>query len=209
MQYHIMPVTAFNQNCSLIWCDQVKEAALVDPGGDARRLCLEINKFHVTITQILLTHGHLDHVGASQALAQHYSVPIIGPHSADKPLFENLPGQCKMFGVPVIDSFLPHRWLNNGEIIKVGMESYHVLHCPGHSPGHVVLWNKVNRFILMGDVLFRNAIGRTDLPGGNAQILMRSIHNQLLPLADDIVFLPGHGPMSTIGRERCSNLFLR
>ncbi|ABF13863.1 MBL fold metallo-hydrolase [Candidatus Palibaumannia cicadellinicola] len=204
MKYHIIPVTIFNQNCSLIWCDQTKDAALIDPGGDASRLCFEIDKFNVTITQILLTHGHFDHVGAVKKLARYYDVPIIGPHSDDKILLENLSEQCKIFGVPPVDSFLPDRWLVNGDIIIVGLEKYYVLHCPGHSPGHIVLWNKVHRFIHMGDVLFKGAIGRTDLPGGNLTLLLRSINEKLFSLEDDITFLPGHGPMSTIGNERCS-----
>ncbi|AKZ65949.1 MBL fold metallo-hydrolase [Candidatus Palibaumannia cicadellinicola] len=188
MHYHIITVTDLHQNCSLIWCDQTKEAALVDPGGEALRLCLEIDKFDINLTKIVLTHGHLDHVGASNTLAKHYGVPIIGPHSADKFMLENLPLQCQIFGWPVIYSFLPDSWLANGDIINVGMERYHVLHCPGHSPGHIVLLNKIRKFIIMGDVLFRDSIGRTDLPGGNAQILIDSINNQLLTLADDIIF---------------------
>ncbi|UVK79367.1 MAG: hydroxyacylglutathione hydrolase GloC [Sodalis sp. Ffu] len=209
MNYHVTPVTVFSQNCSLIWCEHTGEAALVDPGGEAHRLRQVVDKFGVTVKQILLTHGHIDHVGVAAELGQHYGMPIIGPHWADKPLLDNLLGQCQVFDVGLISAVLPDRWLVDGDIVKVGNETFSVLHCPGHSPGHIVFWNKARKFILMGDVLFKGSVGRTDLPGGNMQILMRSIQNQLMPLADNIAFLPGHGPMSTLGHERHTNPFLQ
>lgn len=207
MKYHIIPVTSFRQNCSVVWCEQTGEAALVDTGGEARRLCQEVTALGVTVQQIWLTHGHLDHVGAARELAAFYRVPILGPHRGDESLLESLPEQCQMFGWKVLPPLKPDRWLAEGDSLIVGKLSFDVLYCPGHSPGHLVFWNKAAKFILMGDVLFNGGIGRTDLPGGNMVMLMNSIHNQLMPLADDIVFLPGHGPMSTLGHERRTNHF--
>lgn len=209
MKYHIMPVTAFSQNCSLVWCEQTGEAALVDPGGEAQRLRQEVAPLGVTVKEIWLMYGHLDHVGAASELAAFYRVPIVGPHRDDEPLLASLPGQCQMFGVESIPPLTPDRWLADGATVSVGTLSFSVLHCPGHSPGHVVFWNKAAKFILMGDVLFNGDIGRTDLPGGDSATLMRSIHHQLMPLADDIAFLPGHGPMSTLCHERRTNPFLQ
>lgn len=209
MKYHIMPVTEFQQNCLLVWCEQTREAALVDPGGEAQQLIHNVTAFGVTIKQVLLTHGHLDHVGAASELAAFYGVPIVGPHRDEKPLLDNLPSQCQMFGVENISPFIPDSWLSDGNTVSVGKLDFSVLHCPGHSPGHIVLWNKTAKLILMGDVIFKGSIGRTDLPGGNMQTLMRSIHHQLMPLADDIAFVSGHGPMSTIGNERYTNPFLQ
>ncbi|WP_395479709.1 MBL fold metallo-hydrolase [Candidatus Curculioniphilus buchneri] len=204
MQYHIIPVTVFKQNCSLIWCDQTKEAALIDPGGDVSRLRQEIKMCGVMVNKILLTHGHLDHVGAARELASFYKIPIIGPHCNDKLFLDNLSDQCRFFGIGSIPPLIPDQWLLEGDTINVGNITFSVLHCPGHSPGHVVFWDKAEKFILMGDVLFKDNIGRTDLPGGDIKTLMQSIH-QLMMLDNDIVFLPGHGPMSTLGRERFFN----
>ncbi|KYP97398.1 beta-lactamase [Sodalis-like endosymbiont of Proechinophthirus fluctus] len=209
MKYHIMPVTAFSQNCSLVWCEQTGEAALVDPGGEAQRLRREAAVLGVTVKEIWLTHGHLDHVGAASELAAYYRVPIVGPHRDDKLLLASLPAQCRIFGIESIPPLTPDRWLTDGAKVGVGTLSFSVLHCPGHSPGHVVFWNKEAKFILMGDVLFNGGIGRTDLSGGDRVALMHSIRYQFMPLEDDIVFLPGHGPMSTLGHERRNNLFLQ
>lgn len=203
-----MAVTAFSQNCLLVWCKQTKEAALVDPGGEAQRLSHNVATLGVTVKQILLTHGHLDHVGAASELAAFYGVPIVGPHRDEKPLLDNLPSQCQIFGMESISPLTPNSWLSDGDTVNIGKLAFSALHCPGHSPGHVVLWNKDAKFILMGDVLFKGSIGRTDLPGGNMQTLMRSIRCQLMPLADDIIFVSGHGPMSTLGHEWRTNPFL-
>lgn len=208
MKYHIMPVTKFSQNCSLVWCEQVGEAALVDPGGDANWLRQEVAAQGVTVKAIWLTHCHIDHVGAANELATFYHVPIIGSHRNDETIIASIPYQCQMFGIERIQPLIPNRWLTDGTTVSVGKLSFEVLHCPGHSPGHVVFWNKLAKFILMGDVLFNGSIGRTDLPGGDLATLMHSINYRLLPLADDITFLPGHGPMSTIGHERHTNPFL-
>ncbi|UDG79967.1 MBL fold metallo-hydrolase [Candidatus Steffania adelgidicola] len=202
MKYHIIPVTSFKQNCSILWCQETGKAALIDPGGEAFRLRQEVSALGVTVQQIWITHGHLDHVGAASELAAFYRVPIIGPHYEDKPLLQNLPGQCQLFGMEFITPLIPDHWLIDRVMLSLGKLLFTVLHCPGHSPGHVVFWNQAEKFIFMGDVLFKNGIGRTDLPGGNIKTLMHSINYQLMPLADDIVFLPGHGLMSTLGDER-------
>ncbi|WHL25263.1 MAG: MBL fold metallo-hydrolase [Candidatus Blochmannia vicinus] len=211
MQYHIVPVTSFNQNCSIIWCEITHEAALVDPGGETNKIRSEVDKLDVKIVKILLTHGHIDHVGSAVELKKYYNVPIIGPNKADQILLDSLIVQCNMLGVDIPNktvSVVPDFWLKDGDIVQVGYEVFHVLHCPGHSPGHVVYWNKIQKFIIMGDVLFKENIGRTDLPGGNIVSLINSIKNKLFPLGDDIIFLPGHGAQSTIGHERVNNAFI-
>ncbi|MBX4181126.1 MBL fold metallo-hydrolase [Sodalis sp. CWE] len=209
MEYFVIPVTAFNQNCSLVWCKETGNAVIVDPGGEAKRLQKKIAMLEIVVKEIWLTHGHLDHVGAASELAKFYKVPIIGPHHNEKILMTSLPWQCQIFGMKIIQPLLPDRWLQNGEILKIGKTSFHVLHCPGHSPGHVVFWNKEKKFILMGDVLFNGRIGCTNLPGGNISTLLESIHRQILPLEDSTVFLPGHGLESTLGNERKTNPFLK
>lgn len=208
MKYHIIPVTAFSQNCSVIYCPQTQQAAVVDPGGDAEKIKHEVSALGVTITQVLLTHGHLDHVGAAAEIAAHYQVPIIGPHREDAFLLESLPQQARMFGLEDCAAFTPDRWLEEGDMVKVGEESLAVLECPGHTPGHIVFINDAARFAVSGDVIFKGGVGRSDFPRGNHEDLISSIKTKLLPLGDDIVFLPGHGPMSTLGYERLHNPFL-
>ncbi|QIQ20895.1 MBL fold metallo-hydrolase [Zophobihabitans entericus] len=208
MQYQIIPVTHFQENCSIIWCDKTKEAAFVDPGGEPELLQKAVEKLGVKITKVLLTHGHLDHIGAALKLAEHYQVPIIGPEKEDEFLFEALPQQCIQFGFPYTAAFLPTQWLNEGDVVKVGEESFSVYHCPGHTPGHIVFVNLAAKIAFVGDVLFKSSIGRTDFPRGNYEQLMSSIKNKLLPLGDDIAFVPGHGPMSTFGYERNYNPFI-
>ncbi|NUF49414.1 MBL fold metallo-hydrolase [Gilliamella sp. ESL0250] len=207
-QYQIIPVTAFQENCSIIWCDQTMEGALIDPGGEPELLKKAIEKLGVNIKQILLTHGHLDHVGAATTLAQHYNVKIIGPSQEDEFLLTNLPQQCVQFGFPYTDSFLPDRWLKEGDQIQVGNITLDVLFCPGHTPGHIVFINHLDKLAFVGDVLFKGSIGRTDFPRGNHTDLISSITNKLLPLGDDFIFVPGHGPMSSFGHERISNPYL-
>ncbi len=211
MKVDIIPVTAFSQNCSLIWCDKTGAAALVDPGGDAEKIkrAVAANGADAKIDKILLTHGHLDHVGAAAELAAHYDVAIIGPHHDDDFLLTGLPDQSRMFGLAECPPLTPDRWLQEGDEVTLGEQRFSVLHCPGHSPGHVVFYNRAADFILMGDVLFRGGVGRTDLPGGNSRQLIESIKTKLLPLGDKIAFLPGHGPMSTLGDERRTNPFLQ
>ena len=208
MKYHIVPVTAFSQNCSLIWCEKTGDAALVDPGGEASRLIAEVTARNINLKSILLTHGHLDHVGAAAELAAHYAVPIIGPQREDSFLLDSLPEQSRMFGLDECQPLVPDRWLEEGEEIQLGEERFSVLHCPGHTPGHIVFYNRQARMILMGDVLFYGGVGRSDFPRGSHQALINSIRTKLLPLGDEIAFIPGHGAMSTLGHERLTNPFL-
>src|SRR5476649_530428 len=209
MKYHIIPVTAFSQNCTLAWCEKTGEAALVDPGGEAAKLIAAVTERPVTITQILLTHGHLDHVGAAAELAAHYGVPIVGPQREDEFLLAGLPEQSRMFCLDDCQPFTPDRWLEEGDVVALGEERFAILHCPGHTPGHIVFYNRQAHIILMGDVLFYGGVGRSDFPRGNHQDLINAIRTKLLPLGDDIDFIPGHGPMSTLGHERQTNPFLR
>jgi len=208
MKYHIIPVTSFSQNCSLVWCEKTGDAALVDPGGEAAKIIGEVAAKDVKVKQIMLTHGHLDHVGAAAELAAHYGVPIVGPHSEDSFLFEALPEQSRMFGLEDCQPFTPDQWLSQGDVVRVGEERFEVLHCPGHTPGHIVFYNRNAQLILMGDVLFRGGVGRSDFPRGSHQALMHSIRSQIMPLGDDIAFIPGHGATSTLGYERLTNPFL-
>ncbi|MEN4911264.1 MBL fold metallo-hydrolase [Erwinia amylovora] len=209
MNYHIIPVTAFAQNCSVIWCPETGEAALVDPGGDAQKIKHEIAALGLTVKQILLTHGHLDHVGAAAELAEHYDVPIVGPHKADKFWLDGLPQQSQMFGFDECAPLTPDRWLQEGEVVHVGNTVLEVLLCPGHTPGHIVFFERKARLLVSGDVIFSGGVGRSDFPQGSHQDLIASILNKLLPLGDDVTFIAGHGPMSTLGRERISNPFLQ
>ncbi|OCG41254.1 MBL fold metallo-hydrolase [Gilliamella sp. Bif1-4] len=207
-QYQIIPVTAFQENCSIIWCDQTMEGAFIDSGGEPELLIKAVEKLGINIKQILLTHGHLDHVGAATKLAKHYDVEIIGPNQEDKFLLTNLPQQSAQFGFPYTDSFLPDRWLKEGDKIQVGHITLDVFFCPGHTPGHIVFINHLDKLAFVGDVLFKGSIGRTDFPRGNHTDLISSITNKLLPLGDDFIFVPGHGPMSSFGHERVSNPYL-
>ncbi|QOI11037.1 MBL fold metallo-hydrolase [Blochmannia endosymbiont of Colobopsis nipponica] len=209
MQYKIIPVTHFQQNCSLIWCKKTKLTALVDPGGEEVKIHKVINNLKLVIEKILITHGHLDHVGSARVLSRFYNAPIIGPHQEDRVLLENLSNQAQAFSLQHIQPVIPDFWLKENDLIKIGNEiTFNVLHCPGHSPGHVIFWNKKYNFILMGDVLFKKSIGRTDLPGGDIKQLINSIKKKILPMNDNTIFLPGHGPISTIGYERKNNPFL-
>lgn len=210
MKYRIVSVTDLNQNCSIIWCNISNEAILIDPGGNKNKICAEIDMLKVKIKKIILTHGHIDHIGAAIALKKYYNVPIIGPNKNDQFLLNDLFVQCDIIGFdkPKDAIIIPDIWLKDGDHVQVGLEIFHILHCPGHSPGHIILWNKVQKFIVMGDVLFKNGIGRTDLPGGDFLTLIKSIKTKILPLGDNIVFLPGHGEISSIGYERFNNPFL-
>ncbi|MCC8372907.1 MULTISPECIES: MBL fold metallo-hydrolase [Photorhabdus] len=209
MKYQIIPVTAFMQNCTLIWNEESKEAAIVDPGGEAEKLIAEIERRGLKLTQILLTHGHFDHVGATAEVAEHFNVPVYGPQQEDAFWIEGLQAQSRMFGIEECPSFEPDRWLNEGDELRVGGVDLSVLHCPGHTPGHVVFVNHVDKLIYMGDVLFKGGVGRSDFPRGNHRQLINSIKDKLLPLGDDYEFIPGHGPMSTLGHERQTNPFLQ
>ncbi|CAG9001063.1 MAG: Hydroxyacylglutathione hydrolase GloC [Candidatus Celerinatantimonas neptuna] len=209
MSYHIIPVTSFAQNCSLLWCDETLQAALIDPGGEANKLIQAVEKRKLTLTKILLTHGHLDHVGATAAIAKHFGVDIIGPHQADQFWLDALAEQGQMFGFGQTDSFKPDQWLKQGDEVNVGNICLDVRFCPGHTPGHIVFIDHLKHIAWVGDVLFNRSIGRTDFPQGNYEQLIQSIREQLLTLEDNYVIIPGHGPSSTIGDERSHNPFLR
>lgn len=208
MKFTILPVTAFQQNCSLIWCSQTLQAALIDPGGDAPALKRAIEQTGVTLTHILLTHGHLDHVGAAAELASHYGVPVYGPQMADKFWLDGLSQQAQMFGLADCGALTPDHWLNGGDEIRIGQITLEVRHCPGHTPGHVVFVNQAEKMAFVGDVLFKGGIGRTDFPMGDHAQLLASIRSELWSLSDDTVFVPGHGPSSTIGHEKRTNPFV-
>ncbi|MBM1174598.1 MBL fold metallo-hydrolase [Microvirga arabica] len=204
----IIPVTPFQQNCTLLWCDKTKKAAVVDPGGDVELIKQAIAQSGVTVEKIILTHGHIDHAGGAAELREELGVPVEGPHEADRFLLDRLAEQGQAYGFPA-RAVTPDRWLSEGDMVTVGDLTLDVLHCPGHSPGSVVLVSKDQRFALVGDVLFQGSVGRVDLPGGDGKALIRSIKDKLLPLGDDITFICGHGPTSTIGQERQSNPFLQ
>lgn len=208
MRFAIIPVTPYRQNCSLIWCEATRRAALVDPGGDAERLLAEIDRRDLKLEKLLLTHGHIDHVGAAGILSLRLGLPIEGPHADDAFLFDALPQQSEMFDFPHTESFLPNRWLADGDEVSVGDERLAVIHCPGHTPGHVVFFHQGTKTAFVGDVLFKGSIGRTDFARGNYDSLIDSIRNKLWPLGDDVEFVPGHGMMSTFGAERRDNPFV-
>ncbi len=208
LRYETIPVTAFEQNCSLVWCDQTKEAAVIDPGGDLAKIRAALKRHGVTLKQILLTHGHLDHAGGTGELAQAEGLPIIGPHEGDQFWLDALPQQYSQYGLGVALPFKPTQWLHDGDTVKVGEETLQVRHCPGHTPGHVVFYSASAQRAFVGDVLFAGSIGRTDFPQGDHDTLIRSITERLWPMGNDTVFIPGHGPESTFGRERRSNPFV-
>ncbi len=207
LHYEIIPVTPFAQNCSLLWCAATRRAAVVDPGGDVPKILAAAASRGVVVERILVTHGHIDHAGAVAALADELNVPVEGPQREDVFWIEGMPQQSKMFGFPDVRSFVPDRWLEHGDRVSVGDEILEVVHCPGHTPGHVVFFSAEARLALVGDVLFKGSIGRTDFPRGDFDTLIASIRGRLWPLGDDVEFIPGHGPMSTFGVERATNPF--
>ncbi|MGX9462784.1 MBL fold metallo-hydrolase [Shewanella sp. A14] len=208
MKYQIIPVTPFQQNCSVIWCEKTLKAAIVDPGGDIERVLAEVTKLGLSVEKILLTHGHIDHVGGAAALSKKLAIPIIGPHIADKFWLDNLVKQSQNFGFPRVEAFEPNQYLHEGDEVNVGEQHLQVLHCPGHTPGHIVFYDKAANLAWVGDVLFRGSIGRTDFPQSNHQDLLHSITTKLWPLGQNINFIPGHGPMSTFADERQHNPFV-
>ncbi len=208
MHYTLIPVTSYQQNCSLIWCEETHRGALIDPGGEAEKLLQAAEERAVTLEKILLTHGHLDHVGAAHEIATRLGIPLIGPQRADEFWFQLLPKQAQMFNFAPLAAFKPDQWLEGGEQVEVGNIELAVIHCPGHTPGHVVFYNAADRLAFVGDVLFNGSVGRSDFPQGDHETLIRSIKEKLLPLGDEITFIPGHGPTSTFGHERHHNPFL-
>lgn len=209
LQYQTLAVTPFQQNCSIVWCDQTMEGAVIDPGGDLPRIRAEAERLGVRLRQILLTHAHIDHAGGTAQLARELALPIVGPHPGDQFWIDGLPLQARQFGFPAAESFTPTRWLHDGDTVQVGHSVLSVRHCPGHTPGHVVFHSAQAQRAFVGDVLFAGSIGRTDFPGGNHATLIDSITQRLWPMGDDTVFIPGHGPESTFGRERRTNPYVQ
>jgi glyoxylase-like metal-dependent hydrolase (beta-lactamase superfamily II) len=208
IQCTIVPVTPYQQNCSVIKCEATGRAAIVDPGGDVERILGAVEKMGASVEKVILTHAHLDHCAASDLLRQQLEVPIEGPHVGDEFWLEKLPEWCQMSGFPHADPFVPDRWLVEGDTVTVGEQTLQVIHCPGHTPGHVVFLYQPQKVAWVGDVLFQGSIGRTDFPKGNHDQLISSIRDKLFPLGDDITFIPGHGPTSTFGQERRTNPFV-
>ena len=207
-QYYTIPVTAFQQNCSLVWCDETREAAVIDPGGDLDRILQEVARRDLTLGAIWLTHAHIDHAGAAGELAVKLDLPILGPHEADQFWIDKLVQQSAMFGFPAAQPFTPTKWLHDGDTVQIGRSTLTVRHCPGHTPGHVVFHSSEASRAFVGDVLFAGSIGRTDFPQGDMETLLASIRNRLWPMGDETVFIPGHGPESTFGRERKTNPYV-
>ena len=208
LQCEIIPVTPFEQNCSLIWDAATKKGALIDAGGDPERLLERVKHHGVTLEKLLVTHGHLDHAGAIKDLADRLKLPIEGPQEEDQFWIDGMPQQARYYGFPPCQSFTPDRWLHDGDEVTVGSLRFQVIHCPGHTPGHVVFYHAPSQVAFVGDVLFQGSIGRTDFPRGNHADLIHSIRKKLFPLGDGITFVPGHGPTSTFGQERQSNPFV-
>lgn len=217
LRYQIVPVTGFQQNCSVVWCDRTLDAAVIDPGGDVPRLRDVVRRLGVDVRQVWLTHAHIDHAGATETVAREGlgepgsragRLPIVGPHPADQFWIDGLPQQSRMFGFPAAQAFRPDRWLADGDTVSVGDSRLTVRHCPGHTPGHVIFFSDEARRAFVGDVLFAGSIGRTDFPQGDHDTLIASITERLWPLGDDVVFIPGHGPESTFGHERRHNPYV-
>src|ERR1700739_2363918 len=204
----IIPVTLFEQNCTLMWSMATKKGVVIDPGGDVPKIQSAIKRAEILVEKIWLTHGHIDHVGGAAELRDALKVPIEGPHIADKFLLDNVVGSGARFGMTGVRDFAPDRWLNEGDRVSIGELSFDILHCPGHSPGSVVFYNKEMHFAHVGDVLFNGSVGRSDIPGGNHATLIKSIKDKLLPLGDDVGVICGPGPGSSIGQERMTNPFL-
>ncbi|HIJ26247.1 MAG: MBL fold metallo-hydrolase [Gammaproteobacteria bacterium] len=208
MKLEIIPVTPLQQNCSLLTCEQTRQAVLVDPGGDAQKLIDRVTELEVGLDKLLLTHGHFDHAGSAAELADYWGVPVVGPQQEDNFLLESIPEWSANYHLEG-RSVTPDRWLSQGDIVEFGEQKLDVYHCPGHTPGHVVFIHAQERLAFVGDVLFKGSIGRSDFPRGDHAKLIDSIINKLLPLGDDIQFVPGHGAMSSFGEERQSNPFIR
>lgn len=207
LNHHIIPVTPFEQNCTLFWCDDTKQAAVVDPGGDIEKIIAAIEDKKLTLEKILITHAHIDHAGATHDLATHFSVPIEGPHREDQFWIDLIEEQKQRFGgaFAYAKKFKPTRFLQQGDSVTFGNITLEVYFCPGHTPGHVIFFHRDSKLAQVGDVLFCGSIGRTDFPRGDHATLINSIRHNLFTLGDDVRFIPGHGPMGTLGQERQTN----
>ncbi len=208
MQVAVLPVTPFQQNCSILRCQKTGRAAVVDPGGEIDRIIASLAELDAELEKVLLTHAHIDHAGGAQDLSERLGVPIEGPHRDDAFLIEQMESQAMMFGFRGARQFEPTRWLEGGDQVVFGEVSLEVVHCPGHTPGHVVFFHAAEQLAFVGDVIFQGSIGRTDFPRGSHATLLASIRDRLMPLGDDVRFVPGHGPTSTLGQERANNPFL-
>ncbi|MCL6707037.1 MBL fold metallo-hydrolase [Pseudomonas sp. R2.Fl] len=210
LQAGIIPVTPFQQNCTILFDSETKEGVVVDPGGDVDQIVAALEQNGITAKEIWLTHGHIDHAGGAEELKEKLGLKIIGPHVDDTPLLDKLEEQGKRFGVAMeVRNCKPDRFLSDGDKVAFGEHAFEVYHTPGHAPGHVIYFNRAQNFAHVGDVLFSGSIGRTDLPGGNHQQLLDSIRDKVFPLGDDVGFICGHGPGGRIGEERRTNPFLR
>ncbi len=210
IQAGVVPVTAFQQNCTILFDDETRRGVVVDPGGDVPNIVDVLSKNNIQIDAIWLTHGHIDHAGGAMDLKDTLKVDIIGSHRDDKPLLNGLEGQADMFGLDgQVRNVTPDKWLVEGDCVSFSGHDFEVYHCPGHAPGHVIFYNRAAGFAHLGDVLFHGSIGRTDLPGGDHDQLLASIRDKVLPLGDDVGFICGHGPGGRIGEERLTNPFLK
>jgi glyoxylase-like metal-dependent hydrolase (beta-lactamase superfamily II) len=204
----IAPVTPLQQNCTIVWCPKTMKAAVIDPGGEVPRILEALKQYGLTLEKIWITHGHLDHAGGTAALKEATGAPIEGPHPDDAFWIDQIEASGARWGMPDARGFTPDRWLQDGDTVTLGEQTFEVYHCPGHTPGHVVFFHREARFAQVGDVLFQGSIGRTDFPKGNHAQLIAAITGKLWPLGDDVRFVPGHGPMSSFGQERKTNPFV-
>lgn len=208
MKVITIPVTPFAQNCRVIVCEKSEQAAIIDPGGDADKIIAQLSAQNITPTVIWLTHGHLDHVGDADVLAAHFAIDIIGPHQDEQFWFDALPQQAQMFGFAPKAPFLPKTWLEHGQTLTLGELKFEVRHCPGHTPGHVIFIEQTQKVAIVGDVIFKGSIGRTDFPKGDGPTLISSIKSQVLSLDDEVQILSGHGENTSVGHERANNPFI-
>jgi len=204
----VTPVTPLQQNCTTVWCTKTNKAAVIDPGGSVDAILGEVARRGLTLDAIWITHGHLDHAGAAAEMQEKTGLDIVGPHLEDQFWIDLIPPQGQTYGLPEARSFPPPRWLDDGDVLTLGEPTWEVFHCPGHTPGHVIFFNRQARFAQVGDVLFQGSVGRTDFPRSDHQALLSAITTKLWPLGDDVTFVPGHGPHSTFGAERRSNPFV-